>query len=153
MNDLLDIRDAIEAAKEKYFKDNPTTKIQDNFLKEIKKSEQEILRKVLGFDQNVWGNRTWKLDHCNGRAGNSPIGDRLSHIAEKAVKEWEQTELQLVLTQGMKKSMQKRVNDLIERKINSSLNSYIEKEIDLMIQDSVNGKMKQFDEVIKEMMK
>lgn len=48
-----------------------------------------LVCQLLGFDSDTWGgNATWKLDHCNGRAGNSAAGDWLRSRAVDAVKDW-----------------------------------------------------------------
>ena len=54
----------------------------------LNKSRDEILLKLLGFDKDSWAADTWKIDHCNGRAGNSPIGDFLKETQDAAIREW-----------------------------------------------------------------
>lgn len=45
----------------------------------------EVVGKLLGFDSQ-WGE--WRVDHCNGRAGESAVGNWLREKAGKAVSEW-----------------------------------------------------------------
>lgn len=62
---------------------------RDQFMKELDMAREvrtkleehvdKVILKLLGFD-NHWS-RDWEIDHCNGRSGNSFIGDQ---IAEKA---------------------------------------------------------------------
>lgn len=47
---------------------------------------QEVVSKLLGFD-NSYG-EPWKLDHCNGRAGESAAGDWLRKRVGQAVYDW-----------------------------------------------------------------
>lgn len=40
----------------------------------FKQATDTMLLKMLGFSKDSWGNTKWEIDHCNGRAGSSPIG-------------------------------------------------------------------------------
>lgn len=72
---------AIEAWKE----ENTPEKIKENVFNKLNKNKEEILLKVMGFNKN-WGR--WELDHCNGRSGESYIGDYLRQVQQKALEEW-----------------------------------------------------------------
>lgn len=54
----------------------------------LDKHRDDILMKLLGFDKDSFAGDVWKIDHCNGRNGNSPIGDFLKTSQEVTVKEW-----------------------------------------------------------------
>jgi len=52
----------------------------------LNKHKDEIVRKLLGFNKDSWGK--WELDHCNGRNGNSPIGERLANKQREIINTW-----------------------------------------------------------------
>lgn len=43
-----------------------------------------IVAVACGFGKNSWGNK-WEVDHCNGRGGESLIGQRIAKLAEQAI--------------------------------------------------------------------
>lgn len=47
----------------------------------------DIVLSLLGFEKNSW-NGEWRIDHCNGRSGQSVIGDYLRTNAEASVRKW-----------------------------------------------------------------
>ena len=60
--------------------------IKKRVTKLLDESREEIVFKLLGFDKSWEGN--WKLDHCNGRSGESAAGDYLRNVQAGAIKEW-----------------------------------------------------------------
>ena len=50
------------------------------------RSDRVVLQ-LLGFELE-WGGREWKVDHCNGRSGESAAGDWLRARAGDAVRAW-----------------------------------------------------------------
>lgn len=52
----------------------------------MNKGATEIMLKLLGFDKDYHG--SWKIDHCNGRSGNSVIGDFMASSCRMAVEKW-----------------------------------------------------------------
>jgi hypothetical protein len=54
----------------------------------LKRGEDQIIRKLLGFDKDSWGRDDWKLDHCNGRSGNSPVGTYLASAVKAQFTAW-----------------------------------------------------------------
>lgn len=93
------IANAIEEWKQK----NTATEIKKKVVTHLDKSAQEILLKLLGFD-NHWG--SWSVDHCNGRSGNSTAGDFLKEIQGVAIKEWLQQVKLPEMPAALKKNLQ-----------------------------------------------
>ena len=60
--------------------------IKKKVTKLLEESQEEIVFKLLGFD-NSWEGK-WRLDHCNGRSGESAAGDYLRKVQADAIKEW-----------------------------------------------------------------
>ena len=151
--DFIHVRDAFVQAKEDYLRENPPEEIKKKMYKEIKASEQEILRKVLGFDTDSWGNKIWKLDHCNGRSGNSFIGSILEQIAREAVNKWITDKMELVLTKNMEKDMEKYIENKVGHYLKRGFDYSIRKMIDDKIEKEVNEQMRNIDQVLEEMVK
>lgn len=75
------MKEAIKGWQEK----NTAKQITQEVHNKLNKNKEEILLKLMGFE-NRWGK--WEIDHCNGRNGNSPIGDRLNSIHSQALENW-----------------------------------------------------------------
>ncbi len=60
--------------------------IRDMVFNDMDKKKKEILLKLMGFDKD-WHNE-FKLDHCNGRSGNSIAGDYLQRIQKESIEAW-----------------------------------------------------------------
>lgn len=48
---------------------------------------EQIVKMALGFSKSSWGGH-WEVDHCNGRAGESIVGDFLRKNAKEATLAW-----------------------------------------------------------------
>lgn len=55
---------------------------------ELDKRANAVVVQLLGFDWDSGVRSTWKLDHCNGRAGNSAAGDWLRERAANEIRSW-----------------------------------------------------------------
>jgi hypothetical protein len=60
-------------------------KIHAKVTEQLDTNAEQMVLKLLGFD-NRWGK--WEVDHCNGRAGNSAIGDYMMQQHSIAIKEF-----------------------------------------------------------------
>lgn len=78
------IAEAVDAWKAK----NTPEVIRERIFALLDKHSEEITLKLLGFDKDSWGRKEWKLDHCNGRSGNSAAGDYLMSTQSTVIKEW-----------------------------------------------------------------
>lgn len=77
----------------------------EKFAKDVEtlltKRSEEIVLKLLGFD-NHWGR--WEVDHCNGRGGESAMGDYLRSTQKAAIEQWlRNVELPAIPAQATKK--------------------------------------------------
>lgn len=82
---LDEIPSTIKKAIKAWQKQNSAKSITEEVHAKLNKNKEEVLLKLMGFD-NHWGR--WEVDHCNGRNGNSPIGDKLKNIHNAAIEEW-----------------------------------------------------------------
>ena len=53
----------------------------------LEERSDRVVLQLLGFELE-WGGREWKVDHCNGRSGESAAGDWLRKRAGDAVRAW-----------------------------------------------------------------
>lgn len=67
---------------------NPPEQIKKDTLKLLNKNAEEIVLKLLGFDKDDWGRNKFKLDHCNGRSGESAAGDYIRKHQQAVINEW-----------------------------------------------------------------
>lgn len=126
------VTDAIEKWKE----ENPPEKIIAETIAELNSAKREIIPKLLGFDK---GWEKWRVDHCNGRAGNSAAGDYLRSACQQAVKDWFEKIKLPAMTKGMqddfkkeyistvKKILREEAKRLAEANVRAYANDAIEK--------------------------
>ena len=62
-------------------KQNPQA-IRKKVFDALEAAKDEVVPKLMGFNKGSFG-RGWEIDHCNGRAGESTIGDYMrKHVQE-----------------------------------------------------------------------
>lgn len=82
INDLLDtVLKSINEWKAKNTEEILTQRVHDL----LDKNAKEVVLKLLGFNES-WGK--WEIDHCNGRAGESAVGDYLKNVKRAAINSW-----------------------------------------------------------------
>jgi len=111
----------IQAAYMKWLAQNTPETIQKNCLNILNKSKDDILRALLGFEKDSWGRQEWKVDHCNGRAGESAAGDYLRRHQQAAIDQWLSQVDMPEMTPSMKKSMENEALDMFKREFNRTL--------------------------------
>lgn len=110
---LLDLYDA---TLREYIQENTPEMIKEKLKKEIDKERVSILLKLLGMEKRYA--TSWVVDHCNGRAGESAIGDYLRKTQEESIHElFDSIELTGVISEGLKKTLQSEY----QRNLNSAL--------------------------------
>lgn len=82
---------------------NPPEKIKADVFKRLDKSREEIVLKLLGFEKDYNGG--WKIDHCNGRSGNSIAGEYLKTHQTAIVNEWLAQAKMPEMTKTLEKSL------------------------------------------------
>lgn len=73
-------------AMDEWEREHTPEKMQKDVHALLNQSRDEIVRKLLGFNQSYGGK--WELDHCNGRAGNSPAGEYLYNTLKPIINSW-----------------------------------------------------------------
>ena len=92
----------------------------------LDKALNQVMLKSIGFN-NRWGDG-WEVDHCNGRAGESMVGDWLRGNAEDSVKQWLSDAVKELpkIPAGAIKSMKKDYLEQIERAVNHAISDEAE---------------------------
>ena len=117
----------IQAAYMKWLAQNTPETIQKNCLNILNKSKDDILRALLGFEKDSWGSQEWKVDHCNGRAGESAAGDYLRRHQQAAINQWLSQVDMPKMTPSMKKSMEKEALYMFEKTFRRTLEAKVTK--------------------------
>ena len=91
-------------------KENTPEVLKKKTKKLLDNNSEEIVYKLLGFDKDSW-NGKWKLDHCNGRSGNSAAGDYIRKCQKETIDKW----LAEVPLPTLKESMAKQITQEAER--------------------------------------
>lgn len=85
----------------------------------LDKNAEEITLKLLGFNTN-W--KEWNLDHCNGRSGNSAIGDYLRNAKAIAIKDFfDSMDINSIVTPAMKARLTKVVQKEFEHQLGNAV--------------------------------
>lgn len=137
-------------ARNKWFSEHDPDGVKEKVFKHLDGCEREVFNKLLGFDKS-WGNDSWEIDHCNGRNGNSIVGEYLKSEHLNAVHEWlnglvgniddyslpkkELADIRRGIIHDYKYQLRKRVMEKLEHRINMDaeeiLNSVMEKCVDV----------------------
>ncbi len=117
----------IQAADMKWLAQNTPENIQKNCLNILDKSKDDILRTLLGFEKDSWGRQEWKVDHCNGRAGESAAGDYLRRHQQATIDQWLAQVDMPKMTPSIKKSMEKDALDIFTRTFKRTLEEKVTK--------------------------
>lgn len=79
----------IAAAVAEWKVDNSPERVRKTVIDALNVQSASITRQLLGFEKGRDGE--WKVDHCNGRAGNTAVGDYFRQVQSQAIKEWLET--------------------------------------------------------------
>lgn len=103
--------------------DEQRTVINHNVKARLNKHRDHVLMSLMGFEQDSWDSK-WKVDHCNGRSGNSPIGEYLASAQKTAIEEWLDKIEMPKMTDAFKKSIEKDLQYHYEQCVKSKIYAY-----------------------------
>ena len=87
----------------------------------LDKHRDDILMTLMGFEKDSWASNVWKIDHCNGRAGESAISDFLKTSQAAVVEEW-MSQIKLpTMTAAFKARMTEQLQAEYEREIGNKV--------------------------------
>lgn len=116
---------------------NSPAQIEQSVHRRLDKNRDDIVLKLLGFDSNYGGH--YKLDHCNGRSGESAAGRYLYEIQKEAVHAWLASTAMPKLTDEqirvLSDSMHKEYHDLMRRRLMEA----VRKKVDTDIQELMDS--------------
>ena len=125
----------VEKTIENWKKENTEEKIKKEIVQRLDKAKDEVLPKLLGFNRRC-GNK-WELDHCNGRSGNSAIGDYLRKVQQATIEEWMRniTNFKLTAQQeaDLKESARSHYIDLMRRGLQERIKKTVNEDLYSMV--------------------
>mgnify|MGYP000238673770 CR=1 FL=1 len=96
--------DLYEEVIQEYVDSNPPKKIKAILEKEVDRQRVNILRTLLGLEHRY--TNKWTVDHCNGRSGESAIGDYLRNVQAKEIhKIFDSMDMSDVITKTIEKDI------------------------------------------------
>ena len=131
---------AIDNAKTKYLMGITPQVIETDLKNKLNKHRDEITMKLLGFDKCSYGE--WKIDHCNGRAGNSIAGDNLYNRHSITIDAWMATTFK---EPQLTKADIDRINKQIKSEVLRNLDYHIRQRINDMTKAKVDELFKNED--------
>lgn len=118
-------------AVQSWQKKNTPAAITRSVHERLNENRDEIVLKLLGFD-NSYGDY-YKLDHCNGRSGESVAGQFLHTVAKEAINSWLKDNFMPALTEeqllSIKASMQQEYHSLLRRRLLEAVRAKVETDI------------------------
>lgn len=152
-NYQLEVAHAMKCAAEDYIEKNPPEAVAEQLTKVLDESRDQIIRTLLGFKVDNWGRMEWAVDHCNGRAGESAVGDYLRRVQADKIHEWLETADLGELDEGMVKNMRKEFNSIytgrLQRLVTSHANKLAQEHFDELMKQDALGDLAQIDELLQ----
>ena len=113
----LEVAYAMKTAAEEYIEKNPPEKVAKDTLKFLDNNRSAIQHTLLGFEPDRWNNGEFRVDHCNGRSGESAVGDYLREHQAKAINDWLKTAKLAPLDKGAIASIQQEFQEIYRSRI------------------------------------
>ena len=113
INDLLDIvLKSINEWKTTNTEEVITQRVHDL----LDKNAKDVVLLLLGFSNS---RGKWEVDHCNGRAGESAVGDYLKQVKQEAIKSWldnvELPKMDKTLSADMHKELKRDYSNFVKK--------------------------------------
>ena len=119
-----DIIKAVEEGSEKWYQENSPEKIAKAVIAAFNSEKKEIVSKLLGFNNKY--SYGWEVDHCNGRAGESAVGDHIRSYLDKDIKKWFDSLRAENPLEDLKDAYQKEYNDMLQAGIRKAIKEHAE---------------------------
>lgn len=104
---------------------NPPENLAKEVTEWLNRNKKDITCHLLGFDRS-WGE--WRVDHCNGRAGESAVGDYLRMTASKSIKDWFDSMPLPKIEGDVAKAFEKEALEVYRREYNTQLRELVTKQ-------------------------
>lgn len=97
-------------------------KIKQRVKEQLDENVEQMVLKLLGFDTRY---DKWDIDHCNGRSGESAIGDYMRQVKSAAIKEFfDELTLGMVITPAIKAELIKEVRTAYAWELSTAAREY-----------------------------
>lgn len=145
----------IQEALAEWATENSPEKLKAKCLRTLDNSREDILRALLGFEKDSWGRNEWRVDHCNGRAGESAAGDYIRRHQQAAIEQWLHSVTLPAIDAGMKKSMQQEAKDvfmrLFRKNLEAKVATYAHEQADIYFNEFIKQQQTVVHEQLKAM--
>ena len=140
----------IEEEVQKQFNSLSPQAITDSIIKDFRAQRATVIYKLMGFEKSY--GREWSVDHCNGRAGNSPIGDWIKDQFEVDVKPVIKEMIAEILNEDFKKDVGEAIKKQIVEQLRYETRSFGNKVIQEYIATVAQEKVEELTEFTKQWM-
>lgn len=122
------VADAVIETVERWLgSDSGATAVRERVETLLNHDIDDVVMKVIGFRRRSFDAGKWELDHCNGRSGNSIVGERLHRTAEKKAEEWMKRvmgdALEVDLTKEERDDLREEYLKMIRRAVRAEMSS------------------------------
>lgn len=105
---------------------NPPEQIKKKTEKLLNNNSEEIVFKLLGFEKDDWGRKKFRIDHCNGRSGESAAGDYIRKHQMETIQAWLAQAPMPTLTPELKKEITSEAQYRYRQKFKEAFYSLVE---------------------------
>jgi len=99
------LREKLEEGVAQEYDAYDTGKVVTSIMNDFERQKRDAIYKLCGFSKDSYDNE-WRIDHCNGRSGNSPIGEVVVEALKPVLAEWLKKEIpELLHEQLMKRDL------------------------------------------------
>ena len=143
---------SLQTVYDKALNQNSLQKLETDFLKQLERHKEAVLLKAMGFDYKYAG--TWAVDHCNGRSGESILGDRIRNAAQHALDSFildnntginlsnvileQKVQLEAAIREQFKKELHYKVIDMVKVEVNKLAQNVVNQLLEESKQKSLN---------------
>ena len=118
---------------DKWLEHNKEKDIKEALYNQLDSEKEQIIGNLLGFSKS-WSSDRWEVDHCNGRAGESAVGDYLRQIAATEINNWFKSIQLKKPTKAFQIGVTKEYTHLFQQKVKAKLHDLADKQADIFIE-------------------
>lgn len=122
----------ITSSIDRWLENNKKEDIQQNLYDQLNREQEQIIGNLLGFSKS-WSANNWEVDHCNGRAGESAVGDYLRQVAATEINSWFKSIQLKKPTKAFQAAITREYTDLFQKKVEAKLDDLADQQADIFI--------------------
>lgn len=149
---MLSLVKVIKEEERKFLERNDEKSVRKFVREKLESQKEDLLKTYLGFKKDSWHGSKWEIDHCNGRADNSPVGKTIKDIIEEELQNWmgdairemarqafeKNNDLYDPIKREIKKKLDWKLTSIIQGVVESKVEAYIQKEVTKQLQHHVD---------------